>query len=113
MTKHTPGPWRVIEEDGDGKCQHTDKCKTWVLDSEERGNMALMQAWYSGNDPDVFEEVRANARLIAAAPDLLDVLEKVTDPYRSLPDEVLEEVAPDWLAEAFAAVTKAKGESDG
>jgi hypothetical protein len=50
------------------------------------------------------EEGRANARLIAAAPELLKALEEVL--------EVLMYIEPNAVHKAQAAIKKAKGESD-
>lgn len=79
MLKYTPGPWRVREEIGDGKCCHTDKCITWTIDGFDRNNIAWIQAWKYADDPDVFDEVCANTKLIAAAPDLLEALTNLLD----------------------------------
>ena len=54
------------------------------------------------------KEQEANAYLIAAAPDLLVALERVIEEYADLPPKVLEEIAPDWLPSALAAIAKAK-----
>lgn len=54
--KHTPGPWRVYD---------LTKC---VVGPESEGNLVVAEAhhWRS--------EARANAFLIAAAPELLDAI---------------------------------------
>jgi hypothetical protein len=58
-TKHTPGPW---------------KAEGWneiVVNSAQGYTLALAP---SGSKSSSLEEIRANARLIAAAPDLSDAL---------------------------------------
>lgn len=74
MTKHTPGPWRVSEEAGNGKCEYKDICRTWIIDSKKRHNMAWAEAWAYADDPDVFDEVRANMNLMVAAPEMFECL---------------------------------------
>lgn len=61
MSKHTPGPWRVVTEEGRPvvKCAN-DFYITNTVDA----------AGYESDDDTMF----ANARLIAAAPDLLEAL---------------------------------------
>ena len=63
---HTPGPWyaicRMVEVD-----DHADICTT-NPDLFEQGHLA----------PSI-EEQQANARLIAAAPDMLAMLQEVAD----------------------------------
>ena len=67
MTQHTPGPWfavcRMVEVDDD----HADICST-NPDLFGQGHLA----------PPI-EEQQANARLIAAAPDMLAMLQEVAD----------------------------------
>ena len=83
MSKHTPGPWRV-----GGRGEYLNQ-----LNIEPCIGVAY------GHDV----ELIANARLIAAAPDLLEALEALIEDQRdaSLP----------VLAKARAAIAKAKGES--
>jgi hypothetical protein len=56
MNKHTPGPWEIEPNAGKG---------AWISNDFGWAALAL------GNDHD---NARANARLIAAAPDLLEAL---------------------------------------
>lgn len=60
MSKHTPGPWRDI----DGQEVHAGK-------AEDR----LICQCHAG----FYEERWANARLIAAAPAMLDALKRIAD----------------------------------
>ena len=86
MSKHTPGPWTAIPDD-------TGDEREWYVVTEEEGVLALS----------VSEE--ADARLIAAAPDLLAALKFVsTDPCFN----VLGSVTHD---EVRAAIAKAEGGS--
>jgi hypothetical protein len=60
--KHTPGPWTVQPYgDGDSLVIHSD------------GNTRVCFMATPGDSPRAFPKIEANARLIAAAPDLLDV----------------------------------------
>jgi hypothetical protein len=64
--KHTPGPW-TLTADGAG----------WYIEcSPERGHsVAYIRAEIGEEDPDTSDdEKEANARLIAAAPELLEAL---------------------------------------
>lgn len=61
MTMHTPGPW-TIEEYGD------DESPTLVIHKNTESRVCFMATPGSHGDPAIIE---ADARLIAAAPDLL------------------------------------------
>ena len=82
MSKHTPGPWHTAGEQGVQIRGAKDQiAKVWTM----RGN-----------------EWKANARLIAAAPDLLEALQDMVSDHASLSDAT--------LAFARAAIAKAAGE---
>ena len=108
MSKHTPGPWSV---------------RRWSWPTEVTGSIhqvisadrfptAFVPAWDEPNPGEVeaSEEAKANARLIAAAPELLEALERIANgPW------------PDWIncpeaqcrfdeQIARAAIAKATGE---
>lgn len=88
MNKHTPGPWKTHLTDD-----------TLVVD----GNglvIAHMGGLYLGDD----SPMEANARLIAAAPDLLAALEVIAADSRWTSGEPT-------LMQARAAIAKAKGEA--
>ncbi|OZI58736.1 hypothetical protein [Bordetella genomosp. 1] len=89
-TKHTPGPW---EADGEYVQQvgQTEVGICAVLNMDEGGS----KGWYPG------ETTRANARLIAAAPDLLEALRAVVR---------VADRATDEFDLARAAILKATGE---
>lgn len=68
MSKHTPGPWRYCPENGSST---TGK---HMIAGLKNGYLAEVRDCGSG-------DVKANARLISAAPDLLESLELLVDCY--------------------------------
>ena len=84
--QHTPGPWHVDPEN-----------PTWVDDENE---CCMATTGYGDDEGD-----RANARLIAAAPDMLAALRQVVD-------ETAGGMVPpstDAIDTARAAIAKAEG----
>lgn len=97
---HTPGPWLL---DGDKICTNRDN---------EIARITRYGAWFDAGTPYGLKNPigDANARLIAAAPDLLATLETA---YRHF----LQHMERDWfddddqdaMQKMFDAITKAKG----
>jgi len=93
--KHTPGPWHItIEQRPDGR---TDI----PLALEVRATLGRTQPLVVGG---IDERDNANARLIAAAPELLEALEAVVSTLATYAPD-----APERKA-ARAALKKARGE---
>ncbi len=112
---HTPTPWlvRFDEDRFDSKLSVLE-----VIDGRDeslnhpQGALVLARVNVSAFAPHM-DEPLANARLIAAAPELLSALEAVTKAYVEL---VQSDYPPSWSAEkdseviaARAAIAKAKG----
>lgn len=97
---HTPGPWWVqdnTEQDGVGHQLRVDSACGAVADC--------------GRTPFVDDEMRANARLIAAAPEMLEVLEELVfwHENKHIRAKGTNEKKRDaWLA-AKAVISKATG----
>ena len=91
MSKHTPGPWHV---GGPNKCTIYDKHGQRLANSFE-GVMATQRT---------DSECEANARLIAAAPELLDALVNLLPLISPLKAEIQQ------VANASAAIAKATGQ---
>ena len=69
MSKHTPGPWQVMPEE-----VHRDYMRVRGTVGGCRHKVAnVLTPVYPGSLDTEAVETRANANLIAAAPDLLDV----------------------------------------
>jgi hypothetical protein len=129
-TKHTPGPWGFhphmdCQDDGLGhitNCDDFDACTIYIGRGEVM--LAEVQAFdfrgsvYSGY-PKIsnFDEARANARLIAAAPELLDAAKLVIAWYESEDDHSKADfyqrlqMCRDSEAALRAAIAKATGET--
>lgn len=90
MSKHTPGPWKA-----------TFKAGTYLIQSPEWRTIAL--AGYTDSEDD------ANARLIAAAPDLLEAIRSMVDMFERHIDgrEGPDDAAARW-DKARAAIAKAE-----
>jgi hypothetical protein len=91
LNYHTPGPWEI--------------CQKWPEESKKiqpQGCEIGLAIAYG----DTEEEATANARLIAAAPELLAALQKATDWL----NELHVDQRPEFLEECCDAITKATGE---
>lgn len=89
MSEHTPGPW-TIEEYGD------DDAPALVIHKDSESRVCFMATPGSHGDP---ARIEADARLIAAAPDMLAALQATR--LVALPPEVTDLV--------YAAIAKATG----
>lgn len=99
-TKYTPGPWSVVKHvhDADGAAYES-------FSIIEAGHEKNWESWTLAGLCHTTQD-EANARLIAAAPELLEVLENCLgniNPERGFADELEEEIR--------AAIAKARGES--
>ena len=92
---HTPGPWKA---DDKGKAVFIP------LRAHHCEQLGIQVGFVSWEDD---KESLANARLIAAAPDLLEVLQWFMPFIESEQDD--ERQAP-WVEKARAAIAKAEGE---
>lgn len=85
--KHTPGPWNV------GKRKNIAAACNVMS-----GSIQIARVTFSRT------ERSANARLISAAPELLEVAESI------LVDDVLQYLPAEYVAKVRAAIAKARGE---
>ena len=73
--KHTPGPWRVVIDDdgnplsGRPSVEASDELDCAIVHSDG----FIQEYWRSARGD---KEIHANARLIAAAPDMLEALQE-------------------------------------
>ena len=102
--KHTPGPWKWVQLDFSGYYHELhDKSGTVICDD------GSAQGEYSAQ----IDVKGANARLIAAAPELLEALEDALidfDNWAAHEDNHPHEHLVVWAEKARAAIAKAKGE---
>lgn len=71
-TKHTPGPWRIA--DASQIIVAMDGARSIAYAAADRAQVFI-------NANSVNETALANARLIAAAPELLALLKRIAEPY--------------------------------
>ena len=107
--KHTPGPWSVphFAQDEVG-CD----C-AYVLCDGVMGAVCTITVSKEGDDPPI-EQAKANARLIAAAPDLLAALKRVENSWRDKytgPEDPRAMARFSIWREMLAAIAKAEGRS--
>lgn len=103
MRKHTPGPWKLEPYDPCLAGEDFQWGGIWagpvILDGINYG-----QPPYTPIKPETLERMEADARLIAAAPDLLDALLMVLDDPNALDGR------PRTYEYVHAAIAKATGE---
>ncbi len=98
MTKHTPGPWSLRGSTIRGP---------HLKDPEGRTRIVAKAIWDKGT---YIDETEANARLIAAAPELVEALEDLV----CLAERAMRESDGEWmvdeeLRDARAAIAKVRG----
>jgi hypothetical protein len=97
VSGHTPGPWTFIEH-GYPTTYHVHG----FVEGSDRAPVCGL--WMPAEQKDIVEEGRANARLIAAAPDLLEALRYLH------PESGLWTLPTDeWEAKIEDAIAKAEG----
>lgn len=97
--KGTPGPWRVSEKRGDLIDIRHENNEPGAM-SLNLAQVVARQSW--------LREAEANARLIAAAPELLEALQRCETVLSAIPLEVCD---VEDLLYARAAIAKATGET--
>ena len=112
MSKHTPGPWHLGRPDGNGEDAHMCEVMTKYTTASEAGTLPcydiICRTWSPKHLVASVRltrpECQAYARLIAAAPELLEALKEVAAEARH-PDY-------DWsvalLKTVHAAIAKAE-----
>jgi hypothetical protein len=114
MSKHTPGPWTLFQ---DQSVRHYAGIEAGKLSIVAIGYPELIPAMDdSGVHGRTEEEALANALLIAAAPDLLEALEKclyIIGHPKDEPETLwrTDDELKDAYESAVSAIAKAKGET--
>jgi hypothetical protein len=117
MSKHTPGPWVATCSDVVGERPIGDSgLRFWNVEESDgpkyRGNVAsVFSAEHIGGI--TIAERNANARLIAAAPDLLEALEGTLGLLRQAQDILTAYLHPDSARDGDEAVSALLGLLDG
>ena len=102
VTKHTPGPWGTLPEECD---KPYIRVRGTVLGRRYKVANVITPI-YDGVHEREAEETRANARLIAAAPDLLEALQTIAG---HLDDTAACNSDKAMASTARAAIAKATG----
>ncbi len=96
-TKHTPGPWKVLPE--------SEASNPFIVASSETGlSVADCYCPIGGNN-------QANARLIAAAPELLEALRRIDTGQEMTGNFAHADTVLRYQEIARAAIAKATGQS--
>lgn len=103
MSKHTPGPWEFEEISDAGD----ERGEGFIIGGNLGGLVGAALPWPTELDSGDFSRVEANARLIAAAPDLLEALKKAVEYLRPRVPGGKRGVV--LLPELEAAIAKAEG----
>lgn len=112
--KHTPRPWRLVIDDTGGQWSGWPLCVCPVSD-DDRTIVRTGGMWpYEWDAATSQREAVANARLIAAAPDLLEAGQNVVEEWgmRTGDDDALlpSSEQPESIAALMRALARARGE---
>jgi hypothetical protein len=100
MTMHTPAPWETDFESSE------DRVSIFGAPNEDNDQELLAAVWLGFDKA----ESRANARLIAAAPELLALAEDIANDVAWAGYCSAETLVARWKDMAKAAIAKARGE---
>lgn len=111
MSKHTPGPWHVQSGNLHPMIVAHDGTYVARIHSHEWPRINGLNATAVAN---AIEEARANATLIATAPELLKQLKLVVEMWRNIytAEYATDEEACISVKDAIAAIAKAEGRTE-
>ena len=98
MSKHTPGPWRYHAEDNGIYMDMDDECGPQIAE-------------VTSENCDTDDQVHGDGLLIAAAPDLLEALQSLTEWGRTHTSPLDPNSPHDLLIAAMKAIIKATRET--
>ena len=94
MSKHTPGPWKAENRPGVG----------WIVRWDNPESQICSLRWIGGPHlPEVDRIVEADARLIAAAPDLFEACKRADDIMEALGVRGIKECLDDFPKQLYFA----------
>ena len=99
--KHTPGHWKVVEHSWSDS-------SIFASDDKQVARLSIYDVATESTQSALEKEMDANARLIAAAPDLLEALEAMTGKAGK---QNWNDMYPAQYAAALSAIDKAKGKA--
>ena len=109
MSEHTPGPWVAV-----GSSVRTQACghPTEAPNAYGGGVCNCLGDSMRGKGNQINQTARAKARLIAAAPDMLDLLKMIDEYFGNPPDDNVAQtrMVMDIAFRVSSIVAKAKGE---
>jgi len=73
VSKHTPGPWEAQQITDEGE----ERGLAFIVAANLGGLVGAAMPWPTEYDSGDFSRIKANARLIAAAPALLEALREI------------------------------------
>ena len=113
MGKHTPGPWHWVNPNSDDPRQSGEMRSSLRTVQDWPAEYAFgrrLPKWILDAEISDGDEMEANARLIAAAPDLLEALSEVVDWIVGWdPNFTLDREWPETREKIRNAIAKAKG----
>ncbi len=105
VAKFTPGPWHANWTRLNGKAIG------FHVADETHGSIRPICEFYDGTEAMPPEEVEAHARLIAAAPELLEALQSIAEYWnRDQNETAMADACWHAIETAMAAITKATGD---
>ena len=110
QTKHTPGPWiwsRQVRGVGSWLEQKKPRTRMWSIHTEDGEGIAYIGP-LAHLHKNIISKTEANARLISAAPDLLEAAESTVDDYETNDIESLKHS----IGNLLAAIAQAKGKHE-
>ena len=92
MSKHTKGPWKLVDHGPDDYWEVVQN-RHIIAHAYEEGSVDICQPIGRGlEEGRGYEEAHANARLIAAAPELYDLVKRYADSGAVEAQDLLERI---------------------
>lgn len=109
QTQHTPGPWYVFHSAYRGRFDDDGPGAFSIGDAPTARSANILCSRYEW--PERAEEMKANAHLMAAAPDLLEALQNIAEYWNQDQNEAaMADACWHAIHTARAAIAKATGE---